>query len=49
MSTLISRRIRDHALKLGMPHLADNLAEVTDRADAAQLGYLDFLDRCRLP
>jgi DNA replication protein DnaC len=45
MSELVSNRIRRHADKLGLSHLGENLTELAARADAAQLGYLDFLDQ----
>ena len=44
MSELVTARIRATAGKLGLPHLADALAGHVERADAGQMGYLDFLD-----
>ncbi|MGW6692036.1 IS21-like element helper ATPase IstB [Streptomyces sp. NPDC054961] len=44
MSELVSTRIRTTAAKLGLPHLAEGLAQYASRADEAKLGYLDFLD-----
>ncbi|SEU47413.1 IS21-like element helper ATPase IstB [Nonomuraea wenchangensis] len=44
MSELVTARIRATATKLGLPHLAEHLNEHVGRADAARLGYLDFLD-----
>ena len=45
MNALIAHRIRAHATRLGLPELADNVTELTARAEQAQLGYLDFLDQ----
>ncbi|WP_449065522.1 IS21-like element helper ATPase IstB [Planomonospora algeriensis] len=44
MSELVTTRIRATAAKLGLPHLAEALPVHLSRADAAQMGYLDFLD-----
>ena len=44
MSTLTADRIRDHATRLGLTHLTDTITELVDRAEAAQMGYLDFVD-----
>src|SRR5512144_316710 len=44
MSTLVATRVREHAAKLGVPHLAETAAELVARAEADQLGYLDFVD-----
>src|SRR3954465_3712818 len=44
MSALTADRIRTHAARLGLPHLADTITELVDRAEAAQMGYLDFVD-----
>ena len=44
MSELVTARIRATAAKLGLPHLAGTLTGHVERADAAQMGYLDFLD-----
>jgi len=44
VSELVTARIRATAAKLGLPHLTETLAGHVERADAAQMGYLDFLD-----
>jgi IstB-like ATP binding protein len=44
VSTLTADRIRNHATRLGLTHLTDTLTELVDRAEAAQMGYLDFVD-----
>src|SRR5690349_15958830 len=44
MSELVTARIRAHAARLGLPHLTDNLDVHLKRADAEQMGYLNFLD-----
>ena len=44
MSELVTTRIRATAAKLGLPHLTETLTGYLERADAAQMGYLDFLD-----
>ncbi len=44
MSRLISERVREHATRLGLGHTAESLTEALQRAETAQLGYLDFLD-----
>ena len=45
MSTLTADRIRTHATRLGLTHLADEADHrLVGRAEAAQLGYLDFVD-----
>jgi DNA replication protein DnaC len=44
MTELTTTRIKSHATKLGLPHLAASLEQLVKRADAEQLGYLDFLD-----
>lgn len=44
MSELVTTRIRSHATRLGLTHLADNIDAHLKRADADQMGYLDFLD-----
>jgi DNA replication protein DnaC len=44
MSELTGARIRTHAERLGLTHLADTVDELAGRAEAEQLGYLDFLD-----
>lgn len=42
MSELVTTRIRATAAKLGLPHLTQTLTEYVQRADTAQMGYLDF-------
>jgi DNA replication protein DnaC len=44
VSDLVADRIRTTATRLGLPHLARTLAELTARADTEAMGYLDFLD-----
>ena len=44
MSDLVADRIRATATRLGLPHLARTLADLTTRADTEAMGYLDFLD-----
>lgn len=44
MSDLTTGRIRAHATKLGLPHLASSLDQLLARADRDKMGYLDFLD-----
>ncbi|WP_194793193.1 IS21-like element helper ATPase IstB [Raineyella fluvialis] len=44
MSSLTVDRIRANATRLGLTHLTDTITELTDRAETAQMGYLDFLD-----
>jgi len=44
MSMLTADRIRDHATRLGLIHLTDTITELVDRAETAQMGYLDFVD-----
>lgn len=44
MTELITARIKAHATKLGLAHLAASLEQFLHRADTEQLGYLDFLD-----
>ncbi len=44
MSELIATRIRDHALRLGLTHLADSATQLATRAEADNLGYLDLID-----
>ena len=45
MSELVSARIREYAGKLGLTHLIDTIDQLTARAEAEQLGYLEFLDQ----
>jgi DNA replication protein DnaC len=44
MSELTTTRIRDTAVRLGLPHLAEHLTNLVARAETATMGYLDFLD-----
>jgi DNA replication protein DnaC len=44
VSDLVADRIRATATRLGLPHLARALADLTARADTEAMGYLDFLD-----
>ena len=44
MNALTTDRIRNHATKLGLTHLTDTVTQLVDRAEHAQMGYLDFLD-----
>ena len=44
MSTLTTDRIRETATKLGLTHLTEVITELVDRAEATQMGYLDFVD-----
>ena len=44
MNELISTRIHDHATRLALPHLAENLDGLLTRAEADTMGYLEFVD-----
>ncbi|GAB3976752.1 IS21-like element helper ATPase IstB [Actinoallomurus acanthiterrae] len=44
MSDLITERIRKHAIRLGLPHLAASLDQLITRAGTDKMGYLEFLD-----
>ncbi len=44
MNALTGDRVRDHANRLGLTHLGDTLTDLVERAETAQLGYLDFVD-----
>ncbi|HEX5877566.1 MAG TPA: IS21-like element helper ATPase IstB [Actinomycetota bacterium] len=44
MTALTADRVRDHATRLGLTHLAEMITGLVDRAETAQLGYLDFID-----
>lgn len=44
MSTLTADRIRETATRLGLTHLSDTITQLIDRAEHAQMGYLDFVD-----
>src|SRR5256885_94534 len=43
-SELVRARIRAHAAKLGLTHLAETVETALARAEAEQLGYLQLLD-----
>ena len=44
MTELVTTRIHDHAVRLGLPHLAEHLDLLVDRAEADAMGYRDFVD-----
>jgi DNA replication protein DnaC len=44
MSELVSARIREHATRLGLTHLAETMPQLIARAESDQMGYLDLLD-----
>ena len=44
MSELVSARIRAHADRLGLAHLAETVEQLVSRAEADSMGYRDFLD-----
>jgi len=44
MSELVTARVREAATRLGLAHLATNLADLLARADTDKLGYLELLD-----
>jgi hypothetical protein len=44
MSKLITERIRAHATRLALPHLAASLDQLITRANTDKMGYLEFLD-----
>ena len=44
MTALTADRVRDHATRLGLTHLGETVTDLVDRAEASQLGYLDFVD-----
>ena len=44
MSELVATRIREHAERLRLAHLAEGLDGLVDRAEQQTMGYLDFLD-----
>lgn len=44
MSSLVTDRIREHASRLGLTHLTETVTQLVERADAEQVGYLDFVD-----
>jgi hypothetical protein len=44
VSELVATRIREHAERLRLAHLAEGLDSLVDRAEQQTMGYLDFLD-----
>lgn len=44
MSGLLSERIRDHAERLRLSHLAESAEQLLERAEGEQMGYREFLD-----
>jgi DNA replication protein DnaC len=44
VSELVATRIREHAERLHLAHLAEGLDGLVDRAEQQTMGYLDFLD-----
>ena len=44
MSELVATRIREHAERLHLAWLADNLDALITRAEQASMGYLEFVD-----
>lgn len=44
MSELLSDRIRRNAERLHLSHLAESAEQLVERAEAEQMGYLEFLD-----
>ena len=44
MTTLTTDRIRSHATRLGLTHLTETITALVERAETAQLGYLEFVD-----
>jgi DNA replication protein DnaC len=44
MSELVSERIRDHAERLRLTHLAESAEALIARAEEGQMGYREFLD-----
>jgi DNA replication protein DnaC len=44
VSVLTADRIRNHAAMLGLTHLTETITQLVQRAEAAQMGYLDFVD-----
>lgn len=44
MSTLTTDRIRETAIKLGLTHMSEAVTQLVERAEQAQMGYLDFVD-----
>jgi DNA replication protein DnaC len=44
MSSLTTDRIRESATRLGLTHLTEVVTQLVERAEQAQMGYLDFVD-----
>jgi DNA replication protein DnaC len=44
MTELVTTRIREHATRLALPHLAEHLDALVARAEADTMGYLEFVD-----
>ena len=44
MSSLTTDRIRESATRLGLTHLTEVITQLVERAEAGQMGYLDFVD-----
>ena len=44
MSSLTTDRIRESATRLGLTHLTEVITQLVERAETAQMGYLDFVD-----
>ena len=44
MSELVATRVREHAERLHLPHLGEDLDQLVARAEAQTMGYLEFLD-----
>ena len=44
MSELVAERIRSHAERLALAHLAETAESLVARAEEARMGYFEFLD-----
>jgi DNA replication protein DnaC len=44
MSELVATRVREHAERLHLPHLGEDLDQLVARAEQQTMGYLEFLD-----
>jgi len=44
VSELVATRIREHAERLRLAHLGENLDTLVTRAEQATMGYLEFVD-----
>jgi len=44
VNALTTDRIRSHATRLGLTHLTETITALVERAETAQLGYLEFVD-----